>query len=46
MYKYLREYIENTEFKLTLLNNPAINKLLDDELLITGEITNIEVLNG
>lgn len=79
MYKYLREYIENTEFKLTLLkgrvnitnydkllqigdkeiiftsydkkliitgNNLAINKLLDDELLITGEITNIEVLNG
>ncbi len=79
MYKYLREYIQNTEFKLTLLKgrvnitnydkllqignkeiiltsydkkliitgeNLAINKLLDDELLITGEITKIEVLNG
>ncbi len=79
MYKYLREYIQNTEFKLTLLKGRvnitnydkllqignkeiiltsydkklivtgeglAINKLLDDELLITGEITKIEVLNG
>lgn len=79
MYKYLREYIQNTEFKLTLLkgrvnitnydkllqignkeiiltsydkkliitgDSLAINKLLDDELLITGEITKIEVLNG
>ncbi len=79
MYKYLREYIDNNEFKLTLLNervnilnydkliqindkemviaikdkkivitgnNLAISKLLDRELLITGNINVIEVKNG
>lgn len=79
MYKYLREYINNSEFKLTLLKNRvnivnyeellqitekeillkgkskkvkvtgdslSITKLLDHEILIVGDIYNIEVIHG
>lgn len=76
MRKFIREFIDNEEFKLTLLkdrinvvnysellqinnkemilkstdskifihgNNLVLSKLLDDEILITGEINSIEV---
>ena len=76
MRKFIREFIDNEEFQLTLLkdrinivnysellqinskemilksadskifingNNLVLSKLLDDEILITGEINSIEV---